>query len=427
MIVNHTVALETHGCKLNQADSQALGIELEQRGFRLVNVNDKPDIHLVNTCTVTHIADRKARHALRSAHRKNPNGLIVAMGCYSQRAKDEIESIDGVDLVFGNFDKNIIADRLTHAVEEYTNVFTIDNTADSTDIKSGRTRAMIKIQEGCNQVCAYCIVPKVRGREKSVPPDSIVQRINNLVKKGYKEVVLTGSQLGTYGLDIHGTSLVSLLKDILIKTDVPRLRVSSLQPQEITENLLSLWTDSRLCPHFHLALQSGSESILKRMRRRYNPEQYLSKVCMIRDKIPSVSLTTDVIVGFPGESDIDFDATVAIAETVKFSRIHVFPYSARPGTSATYLKEMVDYGTKSKRIHVLTSLSEHHAINHREMFIGSKRQVLWEEQSGSEGRWIGLTDNYIRVITEHPSSLYNTITHFVLEKQTGKYVMGFVA
>ena len=311
-----TFAIETHGCKLNQADALVLAREFTEAGLIQVRENEPSDVYVVNSCTVTHVADRKARQSLRLARRRNPNATIVATGCYAQRSPDALRSMDDIDLVFGNVEKP----RLVRQVIEWRGGATVPcavgDDSDYVMAKAGRTRAMVKIQEGCNQVCAYCIVPKVRGREKSVGAHDLIEEVQSLVAAGYKEVVLTGTQLGSYGFGLVDASLTSLVASILSQTDVERLRVSSLQPLEVTDDLLALWDDERLCPHFHMPLQSGSDAILRKMRRRYTVSDYTDTVERIRNQVPHASVTADVIVGFPGETEDDFKATRTACERI---------------------------------------------------------------------------------------------------------------
>ena len=268
--------------------------------------------------------------------------------------------------------------------------------------------AMVKIQEGCNQVCAYCIVPKVRGRERSIPPDEIVRTINQYTRRAYKEVVLTGTQLGSYGFDLEGTDLANLIRHVLDRCDMVRLRVSSLQAHEIDERLLALWSDNRLAPHFHLPLQSGSDAVLKRMRRRYDSGWFLDAVDAIRKAVPDAAVTTDVIAGFPGETESDFEETYRLCRQVGFASMHVFPYSARPGTSAAHFRDDVPPQVKSERVGRLIALSQKLGTNYRSRFVGTSRRVLWE--SRKVGKWVGLTDNYVRVTAHSNRELANEIT-----------------
>lgn len=422
-----TVTIETHGCKLNQADSTTLALEFLGAGFRLVTENDQADVYVVNSCTVTHVADSKARHAIRAARRRNPDGMIVATGCYAERAPDSLRAVDEVDLVVGNVEKTglvrrILEWRLNHNIVPCAE----GKDASVIDQPVNRNRAMVKIQEGCDQVCAYCIVPRVRGRERSLPSVEIVGTINNYVSNGYKEVVLTGTQLGSYGFDLPGIDLVGLLEQILSDTSVPRLRVSSLQPQEINERLLGLWSNRRLCPHFHIPLQSGSDKVLSRMRRRYDTEQYINAVKRIREAVSGVSVTADVIMGFPGETDDDFEQTYDLCDKISFADMHVFPYSIRPGTSAAHFSGQVDANTKSDRVRRMIAMSDRQSADFRDQEIGSTRRVLWEgpKDGMDSGWWVGLTDNYVRVIGRSRETLNNVITDVRLLRRQENLVVG---
>jgi threonylcarbamoyladenosine tRNA methylthiotransferase MtaB len=419
-----TVSIETHGCKLNQADSGVLGQKFVRAGFRVVSGEEPVDVYVVNSCTVTHVADRKARHALRSARRRNPEATIVATGCYAQRSPDELKDLEVADIVAGNTDKATLVQSIVAWREEPMVPCAVGDDGQAVSPTTLRTRAMVKIQEGCDQVCAYCIVPRVRGRERSVPPDEIVGEIDRYVALGYKEVVLTGTQLGSYGFDLPGIDLTGLLRRVLAETDVVRLRVSSLQPQELDGDLLKVWEDERVCPHFHIPLQSGSDAVLRRMRRRYTAEAYRHAVDTVLRTVSGASITTDVIAGFPGETSEDFQATYELCEGVGFASMHVFPYSARPGTSAAHFEDQVAAEDRSERARQLVALAKRGAAEFRRRQIGDVRPVLWETTTRADGRelWSGLTDNYIRVMGESPRSVLNTVTLAKLESQSGNRV-----
>ena len=425
------VAIETHGCKLNQADSAVLARQFVQAGCRIVDRNADADIIIVNTCTVTATADSKARQALRAARRSNPGAIVVAAGCYPQRAADELRAMPEVSLVVGNSDKPTLADmaitELSKRIGERTPA---PNVLDSTAGILRRSRAMLKIQEGCDQVCAYCIVPRVRGRERSISPETLLSTIRQHVASGFKEIALTGTQLGTYGFDLDGTNLVGLLTRILKETDVPRLRVSSLQAHEISPEMLDLWQDTRLCPHFHVPLQSGSDAILKAMRRRYNTNQFRAGVDLIRATVPDASITTDIIVGFPGEDTSAHAESLAFAEAMKFADIHVFPYSRRPGTTADHLPRQVHPDDKRIRVAEMNSTATTAFTNYRSSVVGHVRPVLWEtarpEPNGAAMRWSGLSDHYVRVHTVAQRDLANSITDARLGELDGKSVLASV-
>ena len=408
-----SVSIETHGCKLNQADSNVLAREFALAGFRIV-ANDEPsDVYVVNSCTVTHVADRKARHSLRAARRRNPGATIVATGCYAQRAPGDLRGLEEVDIVAGNTAKPALVRRVVERMGGATQPCAVGDDVDlALSPRAVRTRAMVKIQEGCDQVCAYCIVPKVRGRERSIPAGEIVAEVHRNLERGHKEIVLTGTQLGSYGFDLDGETLAGLLRRVLRETDVSRLRLSSLQPQDIDAELLDLWADPRLCPHFHLPLQSGSDPVLHRMRRRYTAEGYADAVGRIRAAVPAVSITADVIVGFPGEEDADFEASYALCESQTFADIHVFPYSVRPGTSAAHFDGLIDPREKAARVGRLLSLAKRQFADFRRAARGQVRPVLWEERRavGETATWYGLTDNYLRATVSSARNLANVIT-----------------
>ena len=394
-----TVEIETHGCKLNTADSQQLAAEFLRAGFSIRGRDDAvtPDVFILNSCTVTHVADKKARQSISAAKRRYPNALTVMTGCYPERAANETANLNSVDMVLGNARKpelvETVADRLGAVLTPC---------AEGRDVIPpaallGRTRASVKIQEGCDQVCAYCIVPKVRGRERSVSVEEIVDQVRRLEAAGCREVVFTGTQLGHYGFDLgDGVDLAFLLRSVLARTEMPRMRVSSLQPPEIDDRLLELWVaegEGRLCPHFHVPLQSGSDGILRRMRRTYTSDEFLQKVEFLRTKVAGCGITTDVIAGFPGETDEDHARSVSVMRAAEFSDAHVFPYSARPGTSANHFDEQLEPGIKAERAAVLREISAASALRFRDAMIGEVRSVLWE---GRRGR-AGLTDNYVKV------------------------------
>jgi threonylcarbamoyladenosine tRNA methylthiotransferase MtaB len=397
------IALDTVGCKLNQAESQLLGRQFARAGYRLVAPDDGADVYVLNTCTVTHVADGKCRRLLKSARRRNPNALVVAIGCYAQRDRQELSKVKGVDLVLDNSQKM----GLLSWLEQSGQLIRPKTASTQADF---RTRAFIKVQDGCNKFCSYCIVPLVRGREKSVPLDRVIDEVKQLVADGYKEVVLTGTEIGAYNDSRVG--LKGLLQRILEETGVARLRLSSLQPQEITTELIGLWQDQRLCRYFHLSLQSGSDSVLKRMERRYTTAEYQRAVDLIRGVVPGVAITTDVIVGFPGETEAEFKQSYSFAKQMQFARIHVFSYSPRPGTKAADMSQQVEDNLKKERSRRMLALGRACLRNFRQKFLGKTLTVLWEKESG--GLWSGLTDNYIRVYTKSDKDLTNQLLPFRL-------------
>ena len=401
------VKIQTHGCKLNIADSQSIAKSFYTAGHTISPDNENnTDVFILNSCTVTHVADSKARQAIRRAKRTNPEALVVMTGCYAERDKENIERINEVDLVLGNKEKKSI-------VNEVQKKLDIQNQEKINPIGGypllGRSRASIKIQEGCDQVCSYCIIPSVRGRERSVPPESLISQINELSANGVKEVVLTGTQLGNYGFDLSDSSLNKLLIKILKETDVPRIRVSSLQPKEANNEIINTWNNDglgRICPHFHIPLQSGSDRILKDMRRRYSSSEYLDIVFNIKDLMPEASITSDVIVGFPGESDSEFLQTIDVVGKAKLSDVHIFPYSKRPGTTAFYSKSHVQDHVIKERSKDLLSLVDKLSGVAKKSLIGKERSILWEGKS----KTAGLTEDYFKVIRKNSKTPIDEIS-----------------
>lgn len=410
------VALESLGCKLNQAEAELLTRQLVEAGYRLVSSADKADVYILNTCTVTHIADRKSRQRLRLAHRQNPDARLVAIGCYAEQASRELAQIEGVELVLGNEQKPHLLRRL----EESGCLSRPLSIQTNRHYNGYRTRAFIKVQDGCRNFCAYCIVPLVRGSEKSVPVAQVIAEVRHRVADGGKEVVLTGTEIGSYSCD--AVNLKGLLEYILAEADVSRLRLSSLQPQEISSELIKLWHDHRLCPHFHLSLQSGSDGALNRMRRRYTTADYQRAVSLIRELVPEAAITTDIIVGFPGETEAEFQESFNFCRQMEFARIHVFPYSPRRGTEATGMSHQVGDKVKRQRSQRMMALAEESAQQFRQKFLGKAVPVLWEKQTG--GIWSGLTGNYIKVYTKSNKDLTNQLLPVKLVEIKGNGVWG---
>jgi threonylcarbamoyladenosine tRNA methylthiotransferase MtaB len=350
---------------------------------------ENADVYVLNTCTVTHIADRKCRKLLRTAHKSNPGCLVAATGCYAERAPDELKAIEGVGLVVGRERREGLVEILAGAAGGHG----ASARPSGTQAESrGRVRAMVKVQEGCSRPCTFCIVPSVRGKERSRPADEVAAEVTARVSEGHKEVVLTGTRLGSYD---HDGGLRGLTARVLNECDVRRLRVSSLEPADVTPGLLRLWEDPRLCPHIHMPLQSGSDSVLKRMRRAYSTAEYERAVLAARDAIPDLAITTDIMVGFPGESDAEFNESREFCRRMGFANLHVFPYSARPGTAAERLRNGLEDGQKKRRVRSMLDLARESGGRFRSLFLGRAASVLWE--GTKEGISFGHTDNYIMV------------------------------
>ena len=409
------VTFYTLGCKLNQAETESLVGQFSRSGFQIVSPSDVADIYIANTCTVTHIADRKSRHWLRLARRRNPRALIIATGCYAQRSCQEL--IPLADLMVDNEQKEHLL-TLIRALSLEERGFGEGPTKQSqVPAVTMRTRSLIKIQDGCHGPCTYCIVPEVRPREYSLPSSQIIDEVKQKVDLGYKEIVLTGTKVGTYKDAVLTTSeglstdLKDLIQRILDDTGIERLRLSSLQPSEVSSKLLALWQDERLCRHFHLALQSGSQTVLQRMRRSYSLDQYQRTVNLIKEKISDVAITTDIMVGFPGESDEEFEQSYSFCQQAGFANIHVFPFSPRPKTAAARMPDHIKDKVKQERNQRMLELSRSSRRRFCEQFLGQTVPVLWEKDtSPGSGIYSGLTGNYIRVFAHSEKSLSNEIT-----------------
>lgn len=434
------VAILTLGCKVNYSETEALAENFQQAGYALVDPegSDAPDVFIVNTCTVTHVAGRKSRQMLRRAKRGNPQTLVVATGCHVYTSREEVEAIREVDLVVGKAEEErmveLVSERLQYELPFrpepspflFAGGFNRQDESGFKGIASNyRTRAMVKIQDGCNAGCAFCIVPTARGGPRSIGIAEVVEGVRRKVSAGYQEVVLTGVHLGKYrapsltgNSDERPVRLKALLEALLSEIDIPRLRITSLEPQDYDPTLLELWQgDLRLARHFHLALQAGCDATLARMRRGYNTEKYARIVEQIRRELPDASITTDVIVGFPGETEAEFEATLDFAERMNFAKIHVFPFSPREGTLAATMPDQVSDGAKKERGERLRLLSDELSRRWRSRFVGEIRPVLWEFTDTSVTppenalfRWSGLTDNYLRVYAAAGRDLHNQIT-----------------
>jgi threonylcarbamoyladenosine tRNA methylthiotransferase MtaB len=412
-----TITLQTLGCKLNQAETEALARRLLITGYRLAAEGEVADIYILNSCTVTHIADRKCRQLLRQARRNNPDGLLIVTGCYAERDGTALKAIGGVDLVIGNEEKGNLAGILQDLGQ--LALIPADRIIDITS-EGLRNRSFIKVQDGCDNFCAYCIVPLVRPQRVILAADEVVSLVQQRVNAGYKEVLFTGTEIGGWQAD--GLDLAALLERVLAETQIVRLRLSSLQPQEINHRLIHLWSNPRLCSHFHLSLQSGSDGVLKRMKRRYTKANYGGTVALIRSLSPGAAITTDVIVGFPGETEVEFRESYEFCREVNFARIHVFSFSPRPGTAAAVMPGQVSTQVKKERSQRMLKLARDSTVAFHKLFIGKVMPVLWEQQVG--GLWAGLTDNYIRVYIKSNADLANRIIPVKLAKLYKDGVMG---
>lgn len=394
-------AVCTLGCKLNQSDEEDVRRGLRQSGMVEVEFTDDADVYIVNTCTVTHLADRRSRQMLRRARRQNPAALVAAIGCYPAVAPEDLQRMPEVDLIAGSVDKLTVVDDILVRVGWVNETFDLD--VSEIVQRETRTRRMIKIQEGCRAHCTYCIIPRARGASRNVAPDEIVRQIRQAVDDGYREVVLTGTHVGTYKWPIGDQTLrlADVLERVLEETAIERLRVTSVGPHEIDSRFIGIINHPRMAPHLHMALQSGSETVLRRMKRWYNTRQFRRSVRQLREMVPEIGITTDLIVGFPGETDVEFEEGCAFVREIGFSKLHVFPFSPRRNTPAAEMGEQIHPRVKDRRAARLRAIGEDLSEAFARRHLGCGLRVLVEhvEREEPDGRrlWSGLTDNYLRV------------------------------
>jgi threonylcarbamoyladenosine tRNA methylthiotransferase MtaB len=382
------------GCKLNQAELEALARGFAAAGHRVVSSLTEADLHVVNSCTVTHLAARDSRKVARRGRRLNPRLRTVLTGCHVAAVPDESAALAGVDLVVANNDKERLVERVHAAFPEATAAGTHDPVpVPYVPLEFGNSRALVKIEDGCDMRCSFCVIPLTRGGQRSRPADEVVREVAALAASGSAEIVVTGVQISSYRDRQSG--LFELVSRLLRETDVPRLRLTSIAPWEFDARLLELFAGRRLCRHFHLSLQSGSDSTLRRMRRPYTSERFAHLVETIRDAVPGVAVTTDVIVGFPGESEREFEQSLAFCRRIGFARLHAFPFSPRPGTAAAGMPNQVPHVAKRERMAALLETARRDRRRFEHSQIGSLAEALWEDRR--HGCWRGTTDNYLRV------------------------------
>lgn len=426
-----TVALITLGCKVNQYETNAMSQKLIENGYKVVEHTQKADIYIINTCTVTNMSDRKSRQMIRRAKEMNPKAFIIAVGCYVQVSKEEVEKIEEIDLALGNEEKVNIVDYCNKLLEKKDS----EKQADMEDVMQARefsefgetsytekTRAVIKVQDGCDRFCSYCIIPYARGRVRSRKPEHIIKEIENIAKQGIKEVVITGIHIASYGKDLrNGYKLIDLLEEINQIEGIERIRLGSIEPLLITEEFVQRLTKlEKICEHFHLSLQSGCDETLKRMNRRYTIEQFTEIVERLRVAYSNVNLTTDIIVGFPGETEEEFNKTYKFLENIKFYKMHIFKYSQRKGTKAAEMPEQISPEEKEKRSKELIELSDKNEEEYNKKYIGKTVEVLWEEEK--QGTYKGHTKNYI-LVESNSKHQENMLEQVVIKEATKHHVI----
>lgn len=417
------VALHNLGCKVNAYETEAMQELLEQHGYEIVPFKEGADVYIINTCTVTNMADRKSRQMLHRARKMNPGAIVVACGCYVQAKRDEIDEC--IDIVVGNNRKKDIIEILREheAMQEgvQKELVDINHINEYEELHLSRTaehtRAYIKVQDGCNQFCSYCIIPYARGRVRSRSHDSVIREVEELARNGYKEVVLTGIHLSSYGVDT-GDDLLSLIHSIHEIEGICRIRLGSLEPRIITEEFAKAIAGlPKMCPHFHLSLQSGCDATLKRMNRRYTSEEYYEKCVLLRKYFDNPALTTDVIVGFPGETEEEFAQSKAFIDKVDFYETHVFKYSKRAGTRAAQMEEQVPESVKTIRSNELLELTRRKQASYEEALIGTTQEVLMEEEMVFQGEkyQVGHTKEYVKIGQKTEENLTNQLINVEIE------------
>lgn len=414
------VALHNLGCKVNAYETEAMQELLEQNGYEIVPFKEGADIYIINTCTVTNMADRKSRQMLHRAKKMNPDAIVVAAGCYVQAKEQSGEVDECIDIVIGNNKKGELIDILNQYCSEQESVkkavIDINHTNEYENMHLSKTaehtRAYIKVQDGCNQFCTYCIIPFARGRVRSRAKEEVIQEVKNLAANGYKEVVLTGIHLSSYGVDLENENLLSLILAVHEIEGIERIRLGSLEPRIITEEFVKIIAGlEKICPHFHLSLQSGCDETLRRMNRRYTTEEYYEKCQLLRKYFKNPALTTDVIVGFPGETEEEFEKSNAFIDKVDFYETHIFKYSKREGTKAAVMENQVPEQIKTQRSNVLLALDQEKREKYEKNFIGTTVEVLMEESIEKDGKKIqvGHTKEYVKIALESEIDLQNQI------------------
>jgi len=444
--MSKVVRFVTLGCKVNQYETNAMAQKFLEKGYQIIeeitpeNEDIKPDICIINTCTVTNMSDRKSRQMLRRMKEKNPSTIVVAVGCYAQVAKKELAKIPEIDLVLGNNEKVEIVKYVEEYINNHINNVELDDVMYSKEFSdfgdvtyTEKTRAVIKIQDGCDRFCSYCIIPYARGRVRSRKPENIISEITQIASKGIKEVVITGIHIASYGRDflmskdskLTNYRLIDLLEEINEIQGIQRIRLGSIEPLLITVEFVErLKKLEKICHHFHLSLQSGCDETLKRMNRRYTTEQFKEIVRLLRGAYSDVNLTTDIIVGFPGETDEEFNKTYQFLKEIKFYKMHIFKYSPRKGTKAAVMPNQINGDIKEERSKKLIELSDRNEIEYNKSYIGKNVEVLFEEEK--DGMYKGHTQNYIMVYCQSKEKLDNKIIDVVCEEAEKEHIIAIM-
>lgn len=428
------VAFATLGCRVNQYESEAMAEKFIKSGYDIVNFEEVADIYVINTCTVTNMSDKKSRQMISRAKRRNKEAIIAAVGCYSQIAPDKVAEIGDVDVVLGTRNKGEIVYWVNRAKEEEKPIVVVNDVLKNKSFEDLRiedyqdkTRAFLKIQDGCNNFCSYCLIPFARGAVCSKQPEIVIKEVEELAKHGFKEIILSGIDISSYGVDIEGKwNLLKILEEIEKIEGINRIRIGSIGPEFFDEAIIDgIGKLKKLCPHFHLSLQSGCNETLKRMNRKYTTEQYKYIVDSLRKNIKDLSITTDIIVGFPGETEEEFGKTYEFLKGIKLSKMHIFKFSPRTGTKASMMKEQVDGNIKEERSKKLIKLNEENEKEFNSRFLKTEMEVLYEQKSNEiPDSYEGYTPNYIKVISKHHVDLSGKVVNTKLTQIKDDFIIG---
>lgn len=431
-----SVAFHTLGCKVNHYETEAIWQLFKEAGYERTDFNRASDVYVINTCTVTNTGDKKSRQVIRRAIRRNPDAVICVTGCYAQTSPAEIMAIPGVDIVVGTQDRVRLIELIEQFRESREPINAVGNIMkarvyEELDVPafSDRTRASLKIQEGCNNFCTFCIIPWARGLMRSRDPEEVIHQAQQLVDAGYKEIVLTGIHTGGYGSDFKEYKLADLLRDLEAKVDgLKRIRISSIEASQITDDVIQVLNDSNIVVrHLHVPIQSGSNTVLKRMRRKYTMEFFAERLDRLREALPDLAITSDVIVGFPGETEEEFMETYNFIKEYRFAELHVFPYSMRTGTPAARMTDQIPEEVKNERVHRLLELNDQLAKEYASQFEGDVLEVIPEElykEDLASGLYEGYTDNYLKVVFEADESMVGKIVRVKIKKAGYPYSEG---
>lgn len=430
------VAFATLGCRVNQYESEAMAEKFIKSGYEVVSFSDIADVYVINTCTVTNMSDKKSRQMISRARRLNDKAVISAVGCYTQIAPEKVSEIGDVDVILGTRNKGEIVYWVNRAREEKKQIVAVNDVLKNKvfeDLRieeyQDKTRAFLKIQDGCNNFCSYCLIPFARGAVCSKKPERVISEVKELAAHGFKEIILSGIDISSYGVDLEEDhNLLKILQDIDKIEGIERVRIGSIGPEFFNEYIIKeIGKLKKLCPHFHLSLQSGCDETLKRMNRKYSVQQYKTIVNSLRDNIEEVSITTDIIVGFPGETEEEFNKTYEFLREIKLAKMHIFKYSPRTGTKAASMKNQVDGTAKEIRSKMLIKLNEKNEKEFMSRYIGRKMKVLYEQKTSEvSDMYEGYTPNYIKVLSKTKENVREKIKNTLLVEVKEEHIIGFI-